>query len=98
MWYQFPLKLEFETREDRRQVNSHRKKTHISVTAAVAQSVRVLVQQAVGWVFESQSRHTLVVKTGSDSSTAKQSAIDVSRVPGDDHYKRMSLVTEGVAS
>ena len=30
------------------------------------------------WVFESQPRHTYVVKTGSDNSTAKRSAIGVS--------------------
>ena len=40
----------------------------------------------------------LVVKTKSDSSTVKRSAIDVgSRVLGDDHYKRMPRVTVGVA-
>ena len=40
-----------------------------------------------------------VVKTGSESSTAKRSEIGVSvtRVLGDDHYKRMPCVTEGVA-
>ena len=36
------------------------------------------------------------VKTGSDSSTAKRS-VRVSRVLGDDHYKRMPRVTVGVA-
>ena len=38
------------------------------------------VPQAEGWVFESesQSRQTQVVKTCSDSSTAKRSAIGVS--------------------
>ena len=37
-------------------------------------------------------------KTGRDSSTAKSSAIGVmSRVLGDDHYKRMARVTVGVA-
>ena len=38
---------------------------------------RALTLQAEGWVFESQPRQTLVVKTGSDSSTAKRSAISV---------------------
>ena len=37
------------------------------------------------------------LKTGSDSSTVKRSAIDMSvRVLGDDHYKRMPRVTIGV--
>ena len=43
------------------------------ITAAVAQSVRMFALQAEGWMFESQPRHTLVVKTGSDTSTAKRS-------------------------
>ena len=43
-----------------------------NVAAAVAQWVRVSPPQAEGWVFESHSRQTLVVKTGSDSSTAKR--------------------------
>ena len=51
---------------------------HSSLTAAVAQLVRALVPQAEGWVFESQPRQTLFVKTGSDRSTAKRSAIGVS--------------------
>ena len=34
--------------------------------------------QNEGWMFDSQPRHTYVVKTGSDSSTAKRSAIGVS--------------------
>ena len=40
--------------------------------------VRAFAPQAVGWVFESQPRQTLVVGTGSDSSIAKRSAIGVS--------------------
>ena len=36
-----------------------------------------LVPQAEGLVFEFQPRQTLVVKAGSDSSTAKRSAIAV---------------------
>ena len=41
----------------------------------------------------------LIVKTGSNRSTAKRSAIDASAiwVLGDDYYKRMPRVTEGVA-
>ena len=49
-------------------------------------------------MFESQPQQTEVVKTGSDSSTAKRSATGVvSRALGDDHNKRMSRVTVGVA-
>ena len=44
----------------------------------VAQLVRVFALQPDGWVFESQPRQNLVVKTGSDSSTAKRSATGVS--------------------
>ena len=46
--------------------------------AAVAQWVRALAPQAEGLVIESQPRRTSVVQTGSDSSTAKRSAISVS--------------------
>ena len=46
--------------------------------AAVEQWVRALVPQAEGRVFESQPRQTYVVNTGSDRSTTKRSAIDVS--------------------
>ena len=45
--------------------------------AAVAQRARVFASQAVGWVFESQARQTLV-KPGSNSSTAKRSVVGVS--------------------
>ena len=41
------------------------------ITAVVAQ----WIPQAEGMVFESQPRQTLVVKTGSDNSTAKRLAI-----------------------
>ena len=47
-------------------------------TAAVAQSVRAFASYAEGWVFESEPRHALVVKTGSDSSTTKSSVTGVS--------------------
>ena len=46
-------------------------------TEAVAQWTRSFASQAEGLVFESQPRQTLVVKTGSDSSTATRSAIGV---------------------
>ena len=71
----------------------------ISISAAaVAQWARAFASQAEGWMFESQPRQTLVVKTGSDSSTVKRSAIGVSiMVLGDDHHKRMPRVTVGVA-
>ena len=49
-----------------------------NVTAALAQWVRAEAPQAEGWVFESKLWHAQVLKTGSDSSTAKRSAIDVS--------------------
>ena len=39
---------------------------------------RTFATQAEGWVFESLLRQTLLVKMGSDSSTAKRSAIGVS--------------------
>ena len=45
---------------------------------AVVQWARPLALQAEGWQFESQLRQTQVVKTGSDSSTAKRSAIGAS--------------------
>ena len=46
--------------------------------AAVAQWDRALAPQAEGWVFESQPLQTQVVKTGSDRSTVKRSALGVS--------------------
>ena len=48
----------------------------------------VFASHVESWMFESQPWQTLVVKTG------KNSAIYVSGVLGDDHYKRMSRVTE----
>ena len=48
------------------------------LTAAVAQWLRALEPQAEGLVLESQPQHTQVVKTVSDSSTAKRSATAVS--------------------
>ena len=44
------------------------------LATAVAQSVRAFE----GWVLESQTRQTQVVKAGSDSSTAKRSGIAIS--------------------
>ena len=41
---------------------------------AVGLSVR---PQAEGWVFQSPPQQTIVVKTGSDSSTVKRSALGV---------------------
>ena len=41
----------------------------------MAHLVRTFAPQAEGWVFESLLRQTLLVKTDSDSSTAKRSAI-----------------------
>ena len=48
------------------------------LTTAVVQWARAFTFQAEGWVFESQPQKTEVVKTGSDSSTAKRSATGVS--------------------
>ena len=48
------------------------------LAAAVAQRVRAFAPQAEGWVFEFQPRQPEVVKTGSDKSTAKRSALGVS--------------------
>ena len=45
----------------------------IKITAAVAQSVEAFALHAEGWVLESHPRQVWVVKTGSDSSTAKHS-------------------------
>ena len=59
---------------------SKRKKTiyNQSTTVAMTQWVRALALQAEGWAFESEPRQTLVVKTDSDLSAAKRSAIGVS--------------------
>ena len=63
----------------------------------MAQWVRELVPQVEVWVFESQPQRTYVVKAGSDSSTAKRSAIGVSVTdPRSDHYKWMPLVEVGM--
>ena len=43
-----------------------------SAVATVLQSVRALAWHAKGWVFKSQPRQTLVVKTGNDSSNDKR--------------------------
>ena len=42
------------------------------MTAAMAQLATAFASQTDGWVFECQPVQTLVVKTGSDSSTAKR--------------------------
>ena len=44
----------------------------------MAQWVRAFTWHAEGWVFEYQSRQTYVVKTGSDRSIAKRSALGLS--------------------
>ena len=46
----------------------------IATTAAVAQWVRAYSPQVEDWVFEYKPRQIKVVKTGSDSPTAKRSA------------------------
>ena len=50
----------------------------IATTAAVAQWVRAYSPQVEDWVFEYKPRQIKVVKTGSDSSTAKRSALGAS--------------------
>ena len=52
--------------------------TLYSLAAALAPSVRAFAPQAEIWVFESQPRPTLVVKSGSYRSTAKRLSIDAS--------------------
>ena len=47
-------------------------------SVAMTQSVSAVATHAEGCVFESQPRHTKVVKAGSDSSTAKRPATGVS--------------------
>ena len=49
--------------------------SELLICAAVAQCVRAFAPQAEEWVFESQPRQSYVVKTGSDSSISKHSAI-----------------------
>ena len=51
--------------------------TQSNPAPVVAQRVRAFAPQAEGTVFESQPRQTYVVKTGSDSSIAKRSALGV---------------------
>ena len=63
-----------------------------------AQWDRAFALQAEGWVFESQPRPSLVVKTSNNCFTANCSAKGVSvTVLGDDHYKRLPRVTVVVA-
>ena len=47
-------------------------------TVARAYWIRAFSPPAEGWVFESEPRQTQVIKTGSDNSTAKRSAIGAS--------------------
>ena len=50
----------------------------VNKAVAVAKWVRAFAPQVESWVFESQPRQTLDVKTGSDSSIAKHTALGVS--------------------
>ena len=52
-----------------------------AITLASTKLTPYIASQAEGWVFEFQLRQTLVVKTGSDSSTVQCSVIGV-RVTG----------------
>ena len=47
-----------------------------NITAAISEWVIALAPQAECFVFDSRSRKTSVIKTGSNSSTAKRSAVD----------------------
>ena len=51
---------------------------YMNLTAALAQWVRELAPRAEVWMFEFQPRQTYVVKTVSDNSTDKGSALGVS--------------------
>ena len=54
----------------------------------------MLTSHADCWVFESQLRQIQVLKTGSDSSIAKQPAlVSVSQILRNDRYKWMPHVT-----
>ena len=59
----------------------------------VAQLVRAFALNADGWMFESQLWQTQIVKTGSDSSTAKCSALSVSVTGPWRWHKQMPHVT-----
>ena len=65
---------------------------YVIIAAAVAQWNRAFAPHVEGWVFEFQPRQT---RTGSDSSTAKRSAIGAS--VGDHHDEQMPSITVGVA-
>ena len=59
------------------------------ITAAVAQWVGALTLQAEDWMFESQPRQTSVEKQVMTALILNaQQKMRVSRVLGDDHYKR----------
>ena len=60
-------------------------------------AVRSFASIAEGWVFESQLRQTDVVKVVTTILMNARQQVCVSRDLGNDHYKRMSRVTEGVA-
>ena len=49
----------------------------IMLAAVVAQSISMFASHAEGTMFESQPRHTFVVKTSCDASTAKSLATEV---------------------
>ena len=71
---------------------------HHMSSAAVAQWIRAFAPKAEVWVFESQPRQTQLAKTGSDSSTAKRSALWCEcHTSSEMTYKRMPRVTEGMA-
>ena len=68
---------------------------YVYTVAAVVQWIRGFVPQAENLVFESQSQRISVVKTCSDSSIVKRSAIGVS-VTGPRRWPWLASVTVGV--
>ena len=58
--------------------SSNYAKFYVRRAETLAQPVKAFAQEADGWMFKTQPRQTYVVKTGSDSSDAKSSALDVS--------------------
>ena len=61
--------------------------TLLSLNRCGSACARAFAPQAEGWVFESQPRKNLAVKTSNDSSTAKRLAIGVSVTVGVARYR-----------
>ena len=71
---------------------------HTWLTAALAQRVWAFGSHAEGWVFEASRDRPKSLKQVVTNTIAKRSGTGVSRVLGDDIYKRIPRVTAGVAS